>query len=42
LKLEIALDAYLEHLCSERQLSPHTLAAYRRDLPETAAVADAG
>jgi integrase/recombinase XerC len=32
LKLETALDAYLEHLSSERQLSPHTLAAYRRDL----------
>ncbi|MEK1939170.1 MAG: tyrosine recombinase XerC [Pseudomonas sp.] len=27
-----ALDAYLQHLRSERQMSPHTLDAYRRDL----------
>ena len=27
-----ALDAYLEHLRRERQVSPHTLAAYQRDL----------
>lgn len=26
------LDAYLEHLRSERQLSPHSVAGYRRDL----------
>lgn len=26
------LDAYLEHLRSERQMSPHTLDGYRRDL----------
>ena len=26
------LDAYLEHLRSERQLSPHTLTGYRHDL----------
>ena len=26
------LDAYLEHLRRERQLSPHSLAGYRRDM----------
>ena len=26
------LDAYCAHLRSERQVSPHTLQAYRRDL----------
>ncbi len=26
------LDAYFEHLRSERQMSPHTLDGYRRDL----------
>ncbi|SEM59112.1 integrase/recombinase XerC [Pseudomonas sp. ok272] len=30
--MERQLDAYCEHLRSERQVSPHTLAAYRRDL----------
>lgn len=30
--MHAALDAYLEHLRSERQMSPNTLAAYRRDL----------
>ncbi|MDC8760445.1 tyrosine recombinase XerC [Janthinobacterium fluminis] len=28
------LDAYLEQLASQRKLSPHTVAAYRRDLRE--------
>lgn len=30
--MQTQLDAYLEHLRSERQLSPHTVAAYRQDL----------
>ena len=30
--MERQLDAYCEHLRSERQVSPHTLEAYRRDL----------
>nr|BFE93068.1 hypothetical protein GCM10020185_36040 [Pseudomonas brassicacearum subsp. brassicacearum] len=30
--MERQLDAYCEHLRSERQVSPHTLSAYRRDL----------
>lgn len=30
--LERALDAYLRHVTVERGLSPHTIAAYRRDL----------
>jgi len=30
--MERQLDAYCEHLRSERQVSPHTLQAYRRDL----------
>ena len=30
--LETHLNAYLEHLRSERQLSPHTLTGYRHDL----------
>ena len=30
-------DAYLEHLRTQRKLSPHTVAAYRRDLAELAA-----
>ena len=29
---EIQIDAYIRHLETERRLSPHTLAAYRRDL----------
>jgi integrase/recombinase XerC len=37
LKLEAALDAYLEHLRSERQLSPHTLTGYGHDLARLAA-----
>ena len=30
--MQTDLDAYLEHLRSERQVSPHTLDGYRRDL----------
>lgn len=30
--MQAALDAYLQHLRSERQVSPHTLDAYQRDL----------
>jgi integrase/recombinase XerC len=30
--LPVALEAYLEHLVKERDLSPHTVTAYRRDL----------
>ena len=30
--MERQLDAYCNHLRSERQVSPHTLEAYRRDL----------
>lgn len=30
--MQTDLDAYLEHLRSERQMSPHTLDGYRRDL----------
>jgi len=36
-KLEQA-DAYLAHLASQRKLSPHTVAAYGRDLRELAAL----
>lgn len=32
-----AIDRFIEHLRSERRLSPHTLRAYRRDLEEFAA-----
>ena len=32
MKLATDLDAYLEHLRSERQLSPHTLSGYAQDL----------
>lgn len=35
------LDAYLEHLRRERQLSPHSLAGYRRDLDKLLALATA-
>jgi integrase/recombinase XerC len=34
-KLESA-DAYLSHLATQRKLSPHTVAAYRRDLQDLA------
>ena len=27
-----AVDHYLQHLAAERRLSPHTVAAYQRDL----------
>ncbi len=30
--LQPALERFLDHLRSERRLSEHTLAAYRRDL----------
>ena len=30
--MEWQLDAYCAHLRNERQVSPHTLEAYRRDL----------
>ncbi|MEB2626789.1 site-specific integrase, partial [Pseudomonas sp. YuFO8] len=30
--MERQLDAYCAHLRNERQVSPHTLEAYRRDL----------
>lgn len=33
---EHRIDAYLRHLETERQLSPHTLSAYRRDLQSLA------
>ena len=35
------LDAYLEHLRRERQLSPHSLAGYRRDLDKLLALGHA-
>ena len=40
MKLETALDAYLDHLRTERQVSPHTLAAYRQDLHKILALCD--
>ena len=39
--LEAHLDAYLEHLRRERQVSPHTLDGYRRDLAKLAALCEA-
>jgi len=41
LKLAADLDAYLEHLRSERQLSPHSLDAYRRDLRKVGTLCEA-
>ncbi|HYQ39710.1 MAG TPA: tyrosine recombinase XerC [Pseudomonas sp.] len=37
--MQAELDAYLEHLRRERQLSPHSLAGYRRDLDKLLALA---
>lgn len=39
--LETQLDAYLEHLRRERQVSPHTLDGYRRDLNKLQAFCEA-
>ena len=36
--MQAELDAYLDHLRRERQLSPHSLAAYRRDLDKLLAL----
>ncbi|RFQ24472.1 tyrosine recombinase XerC, partial [Pseudomonas sp. ATCC 13867] len=38
--LEAGIDAYLEHLRSERQVSVHTLDGYRRDLLRLAALCE--
>lgn len=35
--LQADIESFLRHLAAERRLSPHTLAAYRRDLDELAA-----
>ncbi|MCW5621786.1 MAG: site-specific integrase, partial [Burkholderiales bacterium] len=35
------MQAFLAHLQSERQLSPHTLRAYRRDVDQLLALAGA-
>ncbi|MBD9576809.1 tyrosine recombinase XerC [Pseudomonas sp. PDM23] len=40
MSLEADLDAYLEHLRSERQVSVHTLDGYRRDLLRLAALCE--
>jgi len=40
-KLAAELDAYLEHLRRERQVSPHTLDGYRRDLGKVLAFCEA-
>jgi len=40
LTLEAGIDAYLEHLRSERQVSVHTLDGYRRDLLRLAALCE--
>jgi len=34
------VDCYLQHLAAERRLSPHTVAAYRRDLASLSRLAD--
>jgi integrase/recombinase XerC len=39
--MQAELDAYLEHLRRERQLSPHSLAGYRRDLDKLLVLAGA-
>lgn len=41
MKLETHLDAYLEHLRRERQVSVHTLDGYRRDLAKVQAFCEA-
>lgn len=41
MKLATALDAYLEHLRRERQVSAHTLDGYRRDLAKVQAFCEA-
>ncbi|MFG0582825.1 MULTISPECIES: tyrosine recombinase XerC [unclassified Pseudomonas] len=41
MKLEAHLDAYLEHLRRERQVSAHTLDGYRRDLGKLQAFCEA-
>ena len=41
MKLEAHLDAYLEHLRRERQVSVHTLDGYRRDLGKLQAFCEA-
>ena len=41
MKLAASLDAYLEHLRRERQVSPHTLDGYRRDLGKVLAFCEA-
>ncbi len=40
MKLVADLDAFLEHLRSERQVSAHTLAGYRRDLLKVVALCE--
>jgi len=39
--MQVQLDAYLDHLRLERQMSPHTLDGYRRDLRKLLAFAEA-
>jgi integrase/recombinase XerC len=38
--MQTDLDAYFEHLRSERQVSPHTLDGYRRDLAKVVTFCD--
>ena len=38
--MQTDLDAYFEHLRSERQMSPHTLDGYRRDLAKVVTFCD--
>ncbi len=40
MKLEADIDAYMEHLRSERQVSTHTLDGYRRDLTRLASLCE--
>ncbi len=39
--MQVQLDAYLDHLRLERQVSPHTLDGYRRDLRKLLSFAEA-